>query len=361
MKYLLFEYFLLFFQGETMNVLAYIRRRLFFLILVLFGLSIITFTLTKIVPVDPTVIWSGDRASKEVIQKIRIDFGLDKPVPMQYYLYVSNLLKGNMGKSFTTKHFVIDDVKQFFPATLELVIFAWLFALFIGIPVGIYSAVKSNTQIDHIGRFFSLSGVSLPLFWLGLLLQILFFKKLGWFPLQGRIGTTTAIFHPLQSITGLYILDSLFTWNWIALKDALWHISLPAITLAFSAIALVTRMTRSCMLEILSKEYITMEKAYGLPDRKIYFVYALKNALVPIITIVALAIGNNFLGAILVETVFDWPGLGRYAVRSILAADFAPVMGVTLIIGTIYVFLNLLVDILYALIDPRITLFKKSK
>lgn len=325
------------------------------LVFVLIGLSIITFAMTKFSPVDPVIMWGGEKASPEVIEKVREDMGLNKPFIVQYFSYIGNLFKGNMGVSLSTKHPVAQDIATFFPATLELVLVSWVIALLIGIPIGILAAVKAGGKFDNISRFFALGGVSTPLFWLGLLLQILLFQKLGWFPLQGRIGDTVALFNPIENITGLYLLDSAITGNWTAFSSALKHIFTPALTMSVSGIAVVVRMTRSCMLEILNKDYMTMAKTYGLPKWKVFFVYGLKNALVPIITIVSMAMCNNFMGSVLIESVFDWPGIGRYATRCILNADFAPIMAVVLIMGLIYVLINLLVDILYFMIDKRIS------
>jgi peptide/nickel transport system permease protein len=293
-----------------------------------------------------------------VIAQVREKFGLDKPLPVQYWRYITNVLRGDLGTSFTTKHSVSADLRAFFPATLELVLVSWLIALAVGIPVGILAAVRADSGWDHASRLLGLMGVSTPLFWLGVLFQVVFYRELGWLPLQGRLSSETALLNPISAITGLHLLDSALTGNWAAFRDALAHICLPSFTLAFAALGLVMRMTRSCMIEVLSKDYITTATAYGLSSWRILFVYALKNALIPIITIVALAMGNSLMGSILVESVFDWPGIGQYAVRAILGADFAPVMGVTLLVGVAYTLLNLAVDILYAFIDPRITLAK---
>lgn len=338
-----------------MNILRFTAKRLIQLVFVLIGLSIITFMITNFSDIDPTILWGGEKASEEAIQKIREEFGLDEPLFIQYFHYIRNLSKGNFGVSLTTKHKVADDLIAFFPATFELVIVAWIIALLIGLPIGIITAVNSSGKLDNCCRVFTLAGVSTPVFWLGLMLQILFFKKLGWLPLEGRIADTITMFNPIRNITGMYILDSAITGNWAAFRSALQHIFMPALTMSVSGITLIMRMTRSCMLEVLNKDYITMAKTYGLPKRKVFFVYALKNALIPILTITSLAICNNFMGSILIESVFDWPGIGRYAVRAMLSADFSPVMGVVLLIGTIYVTFNLIVDILYCIIDKRIS------
>lgn len=338
-----------------MNILKFIFRRLVQLVFVLIGLTIITFIITNLSDVDPTVLWGGEKASAEAIQKVREEFGLDQPLIIQYFRYIRNLLNGNLGMSLTTKHQVNKDLIEFFPATFELVIVAWIIALLVGLPIGIIIAVNSGGKLDNFCRIFTLAGVSTPVFWLGLMLQILFFKNLGWLPLEGRISDSVSLFNPIRNITGMYLLDSAITGNWTAFRSALLHILMPALTMSVSGITLIMRMTRSCMLEVLNKDYITMAKTYGLPKGKVFFVYALKNALIPIITIASLAICNNFLGSILIESVFDWPGIGKYAVRAMLSADFAPIMGVTLLIGTIYVTFNLIVDILYCIIDKRIS------
>lgn len=337
-----------------MSLFSYIRKRLLLLVFVLIGLSIITFVMIKLTPVDPVVMWGGQKVSDEVTEKVRADFGLDKPLVVQYFSYIKNVFQGNLGVSLSTKHSVAADIATFFPATIELVLAAWLGALVFGIPIGILSAVRSGGKLDSVCRFVSLGGISLPLFWLGLLLQMLFFKELGWLPLQGRLGDMTAILSPIEAHTGMYLFDSLITGNLTAFRDALLHIIMPAATLAVSGVATVMRMTRSCMMEILNKDYMMMAKTYGLSKRKVFFVYGLKNALVPIITIVSMSMCSSLMGSVLVESIFDWPGIGRYATRCILNADYSPVMAVVLLMGTIYVTINLVVDILYFMIDKRI-------
>ncbi|HIU33926.1 MAG TPA: ABC transporter permease [Candidatus Pullichristensenella excrementigallinarum] len=337
-----------------MNLLAYIRKRLLMLVLVLLGLSIITFTMINLTPVDPVILWGGEKASPEVLEKVRQDYGLDQPVVVQYFHYMANIFQGNFGVSLSTKHEVAADIATYFPATLELVLVAWVFALLVGVPLGILSAVKSNSIFDGLTRVVSLGGISMPLFWLGLLLQMLLFKQLGWLPLQGRLDDMVAILNPIEKHTGLYLIDSLITGNYIAFGDALKHIIMPALTLSVSGIATIMRMTRSCMLEILSKDYMVMAKTYGLSKRKVFFQYGLKNALVPIITIVSMSMCSNLMGSVVVESIFDWPGIGRYATRCILNADYSPVMAVVLMMGAIYVVINLVVDILYFMIDKRI-------
>lgn len=337
-----------------MNLLAYIRKRLLLLFIVLLGLSIITFVMINLTPVDPVIMWGGEKASAEVIEKIRTEYGLDQPIFVQYVRYIGNVLRGNLGVSLSTKHQVSADIATYFPATVELVLVAWLFALLIGIPLGILSAVKSNSLIDSVTRIVSLAGISMPLFWMGLLLQLLFYKKLNILPLQGRLGDIVAILSPIEKHTGMYLLDSLITHNTEAFKDALRHITLPALTLSFSALATVMRMTRSCMLEILGMDYMTMAHSYGLPKSKVFFKYGLKNALVPILTVSSMSMCSSLMGSVVVESIFDWPGIGKYATRCILNADYSPVMAIVLLMGTIYVVINLIVDILYFMIDKRI-------
>lgn len=337
-----------------MNVFAYVRKRLLMLVLVLFGLSLITFLMVNLTPVDPVIMWGGEKASPEVLEKVRAEFGLDQPIWVQYIRYIGNVLKGNFGTSLSTKHAVADDLATYFPATVELVLVGWLIAMLIGLPLGILSAVKSQSAFDNVSRVASLGGISMPLFWLGLLLQMLFFKKLGWLPLQGRLSDMTAILNPIEKHTGMYLIDSLISGNKTALFDAFKHIIMPAVTLSVSGIATIMRMTRSCMLEILSKDYMVMAKNYGLPQGKIFFRYGLKNALVPIITVASMSMCSSLMGSVVVESIFDWPGVGRYATRCILNADYAPVMAIVLMMGLIYVLINLLVDILYFIIDKRI-------
>ncbi len=324
------------------------------MLLILFGVSVIAFTVTHIVPSSPEAMWAGPHAKKEDLEQAREELRLNEPIYIQYYAYISELLHGNFGTSIRTRQPVAHQISTFWTATFELVTIAFVFALVLGISLGILSAIYRNKLLDHVIRIFSLTGVSIPIFWLGLLLQIFFFARLGWLPLQGRISSEVLLFHPIQHITGLYLVDSLLTGNWIAFLDSLKHILLPAITLSYAALAMITRQTRSAVLEVLKEHYIRTAKAYGLPPKTILFTNTLRNAMIPILTVAGLSYGYDLGGAFLVEAIFNWPGLGRYGVQSILTYDFPAIMGVVLVFSAAYILVNLIVDITYAFLDPRI-------
>jgi peptide/nickel transport system permease protein len=242
----------------------------------------------------------------------------------------------------------------YFPATFELVTLSIFFSLIIGIPLGILSAMRRETILDHIGRLFSLSGVAIPIFWLGMMLQLLVYVTLKTFPIQGRIASELSFSHPVVTRTGLFLLDTLIQGNWAAFKSAFVHIILPATTMSFASLAFVTRMSRSSMIEVLKEDYIRTSKAFGVGENLILYKYALKNAMVPTVTVVGLTYGTLLGGSVLVESIFDWPGIGRYVWLSILYNDFPAIMGVTIIFAVTYLLINLMVDLFYALIDPRV-------
>ena len=299
------------------------------------------------------------RATDEVIEQKRVEFGLDRPVPVQFGRYVGAVLQGDFGISFRTKRPIADDLKVFVPATLELVIASMVLAVMIGIPVGVIGAANRGGWIDQISRVVTIAGVSIPSFWLALILQLLFFSTLDWLPLGGRIGRSFAVSNPIEQITGFYVIDGALTGNWEAWRSALWHLILPTFVLATYPISLTARMTRSSMLEVMSETYISAAQAAGLSRREILFKLALKNAIVPTLTVLGLIFAFSITGAILVEIVFSWPGLGTYVTDSILSADFPVVMAVTLIVTVMYVAINLVVDFLQAMLDPRVRLGSK--
>jgi len=314
----------------------------------------ITFVLSNVVPHDPALLLLGDFASEEDLAKIREKLGLNEPLHVQYLVYIRNLLGGDWGQSFRTRRPVLDDIFRYFPATVELMIAAMLLALLIAIPLGVLAAVRHNSYVDHLARIFTLGGVSTPTFWFAMMMQIVFFRWLGWLPVHGRLGQFVMLSQPLKRITGLNVVDSLVTGNWAALRGSLVHLILPAFTLAFYRLGRISRMTRAAMLETLRQEYVTSARAYGLPGRVVTYKYALKNALIPIITVVGISIGGALSGTVLIESIFDWPGLGLYVVDAMLALDLPAIMGSTILIATIYVLINLIADILYAFVDPRI-------
>jgi peptide/nickel transport system permease protein len=286
-----------------------------------------------------------------MVQQIRAEFGLDDPLPVQYGNYIKGLFEGDWGRSILSRRPVTKDLRVYWPATFELVLAAMTIAIIVGVPLGIIAAVKHDQWPDHASRIYALMGVSLPAFWLALLLQWFVALRFGVLPVGGR--TDVQIGAP-EHVTGMYILDSLLTANWAALEASLLHIALPAFTLSMGALATITRMTRSSMLEVLSQDYIRTARAKGLAERRVLVRHALRNASMPTLTMIGLSLGWLMGGSVLVETIFDWPGVGLYAVNSALTLDFMPIMGIALVYGVVFSLINLSVDVLYGFVDPRI-------
>lgn len=333
-----------------MSFWGLIRQRCWGLILVVAGVCVITFIISHLIPGDPARLLAGDRASDEIVRHIRQELGLDLPLWQQFARYVDALLHGDLGTSIRTGRPVLEDLKTFFPATLELAFCALLIALLVGIPLGVLSAVYRNRWTDHLVRLMALTGISTPAFWLGLGVIVLFYGKLDWLPGSGRLDDW---FDPPTRVSGFYLLDSLLEGNVEVFFNALQHLILPAATLAFVHLGIVARQIRSAMLEQLNEDYIRTALASGLPKFTIVVRYALPNALIPSITVLGLALGDLLYGAVLTETVFAWPGMGAYVVSSIQALDFPAVMGFAIVVSFAYVLVNLVVDLLYLWIDPR--------
>lgn len=334
-----------------MRFAIYLLRRLFGIILVLIGVSIITFVISHVIPADPVLAALGDHATPDQVTAYRQEYGLDKPLVEQYFRYLSDLVGGDMGKSIRTQRPVRQDLGDFLPATIELALMALLLSLIAGIPLGILSALWRNRLGDHIIRIFSIVGASLPVFWLGLVLIAIFYYRLDWLPQGGRIDK---FIDPPTAISGLYVLDSLLTGNWPALKSSLLHLVLPTVVLGYYSTAIISRMVRSSMLEVLSQDYLRTARAKGLTQRVVIMRHALRNAMLPVLTIIGVTFGNLLSGAVLTETVFGWSGLGRYATQSAISLDFPAVMGVTLLSAVVYAVTNLLVDLGYFTLDPRV-------
>ena len=330
---------------------SYIVKRLLTIVITLLGLSIVVFVVSRVAPGDPAKLAAGPDATEEMVQVIRQEFGLDKPLPVQYLHYTKGLLRGDFGKSIRTRHAAWEDIKAFLPATFELVFVSIAFSLVLGILFGVLSAVYRDTWVDHSMRAFSVAGVAVPMFWLGIMLQILLAAKIHLLPIGGRLDTSVL---PPASITRFFLIDSLLTGNWKVFWNAFQHILLPAFVLSFPALASITRINRAEMLEVLHRDFVLNEKAQGISDRVVIWKYALKNALIPTLTMIGLRYGWMLGGTILVETVFDWPGIGQYAVAAAVYSDFQPVMGVTIILGLNFMVVNLLVDLGYGFLDPRV-------
>ena len=336
-----------------MKLFRYILRRALAVIPVLIGVTLLTFTLSHIVPGDPVRATLGPYPTPEAVEALKHKWGMDRPVSVQYLRYMRNLVKGDLGTSFQTNRAVIDDLREFFPATFELTVVSLLFTLLLGVPLGIVAATKRDKWIDHVTRVFSLTGVSMPIFWLGLILLLLFYFKLGLFPAGGRLSPRLS---PPTGLTGLYFLDSLLTGNWPVFWSCLWHLFMPSLCLSFAIMGVISRMTRSSMLDVLNQDYIRTAEAKGLPQRLVIYKHALRNAMIPVITVVGVMFGRLIAGAVLTETIFSWPGMGLYTVQSILYLDFQPIMGFTILVAFFYVSVNLITDILYGLFDPRVAL-----
>jgi len=334
----------------------YILRRLVLALVVLVSVMMLTFFVARVVPGDPAALYAGPRPNAKQIADVRVKLGLDESLPAQFARYVGNILQGDLGQSYKTRRPILDDLRRFLPATLELVIAATLLAVLIGIPVGVLAAAGRGGWFDVFSRLFSVAGVSIPTFWLALLLQLLFFSTLNWLPLSGRVDNTTSLSNPITTVTGFYTFDALITGNLSAWVDALRHLVLPTVVLATYPVGLTIRMLRAAMIEVLSEPYITTAYALGLSRREILFRFALKNAIVPTLTALGLSFAYSITGAFLVESVFQWPGVGKYVTDAVLNVDFPVIMAVTLVVTVIYIVINLATDLIQGIIDPRVKL-----
>lgn len=329
---------------------VYFLRRLPGLFLVVLGMSVIMFVISRAIPTDPALAVAGPEATPEMVENIRREMHLDKPLVVQYFIYMKSLCKGDLGKSIESRRPVLDDILDYMPATMELVLASILFSVLVGVPLGVISAVRQGKTADNVSRIISLIGICSPVFWMGLMFQFLFYKKLGILPFGGRLDLHLSA--PL-TITGLYTIDSLITGNFPVFLNSLKHLILPAITMSNITLALTTRMTRSSLLDVLREDYIRTARAKGLVERDVVYVHGLRNALIPISTVVGLRVGTLLGGAVLTETIFAWPGIGRYAFQAIESMDFPVLMGFAIIVSFFYAFINLLLDILYMVLDPR--------
>ncbi|MDE2582935.1 MAG: ABC transporter permease [Rhodospirillales bacterium] len=318
----------------------------------LFGLVLITFVIGRIVPIDPVIAIVGDHAPPDVIAHVRAELGLDKPLPVQFLIYVDRLLHGNLGRSVMTTHPVTTDIAHYFPATIELATAAILIALAVGIPLGVFAAARQGSRFDHVVRVLSIGGQSVPVFVLGLIFLLVFYVKLGIAPGTGQQSVIYEGMVPY--VTGMHVVDAALSGQWDAFEDGLAHLALPALVLAYYSLGYITRMTRAYMIDALRGEYIVTARAKGLSARRILWRHAFGNIAVGLITVIALAYANLLSGAVLTETVFSWPGLGLYLTVSLLNADMNAVLGATLVVGLVYIGLNLLADLAYRLFDPRV-------
>ncbi len=315
------------------------------------GLLLITFLIGRVVPIDPVLAVVGDKALPQVYEKARIAMGLDLPLWKQFFIYISNVLTGDFGTSMLTSNPVMDDISRVFPATFELAITATIIGVLAGIPLGIFSAVKQGSFLDHVTRVIGLFGHSLPIFWLGLMGLMFFYARLDLLPGPGRVD----VFYEgmVTSVTGVLTLDSMIAGEWEIFRNAVYHLILPASVLGYYSMSYLLRMTRSFMIEQLGQEYILTARVKGVKEWKVIWGHALGNCAIPLITVIALSFGTLLEGSVLTETVFAWPGLGLYLTNSLLNADMNAVLGCTIVVGAIFLGVNLFSDFLYKVLDPR--------
>ena len=334
----------------------FLRRRLLASLLTLFGITTITFALARVVPSDPAVVYIGPLARPDEIARVTKELGLDRPLYEQYLSYMGDLFRGDWGRSLASKEPVLGTIADRLPATLELIFLAMTLAVVVGIPLGIYAAYRKGGVPDMGARVGSVVGISMPVFWLGLLLQVLFAEWLGLLPATGRLSLEMSVLDPITHITGFYLFDSLVTANWAGFRDAASHLVLPTITLAAYPAALITRMTRAAMLDVLGQDYIRTARTFGLGERLVLWRLALRNAMPTTLTVSGLSLAYLVTGSFFVEIVFNWPGIGQYSTSALLNLDYPSIMGITVLGATVFLFINLVVDLLQAKLDPRIRL-----
>jgi peptide/nickel transport system permease protein len=331
----------------------FILRRLILLIPLLIGVTLVAFIISRAVPSDPVNAALGQNAVSDetLVAAFRAKWGLDQPAHIQYLTYLKNLLQGDLGQSISTHRPVSDDLSRFLPATIELATTSIILAVLIGVPFGIISAIRRNTWLDQISRIVSLIGVSAPVFWLALLGLFIFYSRLGWLPGPGRLDIGT---EPPARVTGLYTVDALLVGDVSLFLNAFSHLILPSAVLAGFSMGLITRTTRSAMLDVVDQDYIRTARSKGLGEARITTRHTVPNALIPTVTVLGLSYGNLLTGAVLTETIFSWPGIGQYAYQASVSLDFPAIMGVTMLIALIFILANLVVDITYVFLDPRL-------
>jgi peptide/nickel transport system permease protein len=333
-------------------VLPFLARRLILLLVVLIGLSALTFALSHLVPTDPARAALGFDASPDMVKQYRREMGLDRSLPVQYALYLRNLVRGDLGVSIMTRRSVAEDLARAIPATLELTLASLVLSVVVGGALGVLAAVRRGGLIDTLATAVPVAQLSIPVFVLGLLLLLVFYRILGWLPFGGRLDPSLT----LAPITGLYTVDALLQGDWKTFRSALLHLILPAVALSNLTLAEMTRMTRSAMLDTLGHDYIRTARSKGLPERRVIAHHVLKNAAIPVITVMGLRVGFLLGGAVITETIFSWPGIGRYAWEGARNVDLNVVMGVTLVVALAYALINVAVDLLYSALDPRVRL-----
>ena len=336
---------------DPMKFSRAVARFAFAILLTYLGLLAVTFFIGRVIPVDPVLAVVGDHAPEHVVARVREEMGLNKPVYLQFGVYVSKVLTGDFGVSVLTSNPVLQDIRRTFPATFELATLGILIGAGVGVPLGVWAAVRRGGVADQVVRVMGLIGYSVPIFWLGLMALVLFYARLGWVGGPGRIDVTYEyLFTP---VTGILLLDTAMAGQWAAFGNVLSHLILPASLLGYFSLAYISRMTRSFMLNELSQEYVVAARAKGLSEARIIWRHALRNAMVPLVTVITLSYAGLLEGSVLTETVFAWPGLGLYITNSLQNADMNAVLGGTIVVGSIFIGLNLLSDLLYRMLDPR--------
>lgn len=326
-------------------------RRLLMLVGVMLGVTVICFVISRMIPGDPAQLILGPRATPQAIAELRTQLGLDQPLYAQYALYVADLVRGNFGTSITTRQPVLGELLGYIPATLELMGLAMLISIAVGVPLGVICAVRRDTWVDNLLRGVAVAGISTPTFWLALMGVLLFYSQLGWLPGSGRLDIGVV---PPPQVTGLYLIDAALAGDGLAWRSAFNHLLLPASVLALSSIGTVLRLVRASMIEVLAEDYIRTARACGIPERRVHYVFALKNALIPFVTVLGLELASLLFGSVVIESVFAWPGVGNHVLGAILNLDFPVIMGFTVLASVVYVLANLVVDLAYLVLDPRI-------
>jgi peptide/nickel transport system permease protein len=329
----------------------FVSARLLWAIVVLVGITIVTFALTRLIPGDPARAAAGPEASAQAVEALRTSMGLDRPLPAQYLAYVRDLAALNFGRSIQTQRYVREDLDALFPATVELAVAIIVVYTFLSIGLGTFAAVNQGRAADYVIRTVALMGVGLPVFWLGMLLQIAFYKHLGWLPAAARLDPFVP---PPTRITGLYLVDSTMTGNWEALRSSAEHLILPVIAGVLARLGVGLKLARTVLLEVLGEPYIRTARSKGLPGFVVITRHGLRNALIPIVTTLGMQFSALLGGTVIVEVVFAWPGIGRYALGSIRTLDFPAIMSVTVVLAVVFLAVNLIVDVLYLWLDPRI-------
>ncbi|HEX8967376.1 MAG TPA: ABC transporter permease [Chloroflexota bacterium] len=332
--------------------MSFVLGRLVGLVLVVLGITLVTFVTLHIFPSDPARLLAGPGATEAQLQQIRADLGLDQPLPVQYARYLGDLARGNLGRSIQTGQPVANDLVQRLPATLELALVTMLVYIAVSIPLGVISAVSRGTFTDQLIRFVSSSGLGIPAFWLGFLLQLLLYRELGWF--QHPVGRLSPDIAPPPFVTGFYLIDSLVAGNPNAFRSAVVQLIMPVVCLVVSRLGVGVKLTRTSLLDVIGSDYVRTARAKGLPERSVLYGHALRNALMPVVTALGIQFGYLLGGTLVVEVVFGWPGIGQYAIGSITTVDFPAIMSVTVIISVFFVLSNFLVDLLYLYLDPRL-------